>query len=132
MKKKIDTKPKAPFWYEYPEDKASRSKLAMFLRARDREMAKEQEWSMTHVCPKCRIVLTTTGMCPNECGYQMSKDEEIAIVQEKKAQVKKVKIEQAKQTLKDESVDMAAEVQKLMASGMPMQMAIMRVMEGKK
>jgi len=67
MKKKIDTRKKLPFYIDPPKE--DKSKLALFLRARDHELAVEQAEVRNNQCPNCHVQLSVWGVCVNDCGY---------------------------------------------------------------
>jgi uncharacterized protein (DUF2225 family) len=119
MKKKLDTRPKAPFWYDYPEDENNKSKLAMFLRARDREIEAQHQFNVRNVCPHCHLVLSTTGVC-SECGFVKAKVDFKKTASRKHKETRKV------------SDEMAQQVVKMMAMGFSMEEAIKLVLEGEK
>jgi hypothetical protein len=68
MKKKIDTRPKVPFYID-EEPTVNKSKIALFMRMRDKELDREPSYIQNNQCPHCHIALATNGDCSNGCGY---------------------------------------------------------------
>lgn len=115
------------FRLEEENDKAESSekaRLAKFLRRRDKELEVEQLWAKKNICPNCHMVLNTTGVCVNDCGYVKPKEVNVGNDRTKKLEDVKARGNIESKTKINPSAIKAEDLQALLDMGFNLQQAL--------